>query len=105
MHIFLLGASVCAAFAGLIVADDIQTSNAAAAARTLTQPNGQCRRSTGRGVAPTERLARLQAWERVAQATGNWPVQTDTFDQERYRCGKQASGWRCQASIVVCRKS
>ena len=62
-----------------------------------------CRRTVGQGAAPTERAARLHAWERVAQATGNWPVQTDTFAQEKYRCSKAAAGWRCQATIVVCR--
>ena len=105
MRIFRLGASVGLAVAGLIMAGEVQPPSATAAARASAQTNPQCRRTTGRGAAPTERLARLQAWERVAQATGNWPVQTDTFDRERYRCGKTDAGWRCQASIVVCRKS
>ena len=67
-------------------------------------PSGQCRKSYGRGAAPTERLARLQAWERVAQATGNWPVVTDTFRNETYSCVPIAGGWRCRSSILVCRK-
>ena len=63
----------------------------------------KCKTSVGRGSAPTERLARLQAWEKVAQATGNWPVMTDTFKKTTYHCGKAGESWRCQASILVCR--
>ncbi len=31
-------------------------------------------------------MAKFQAWEIVAQLSGNWPIQTDTFRNERYKC-------------------
>ena len=40
---------------------------------------GNCVRRGGRGWAPTAAMARFQAWEIVAQTTGNWPFMTDTF--------------------------
>ena len=64
---------------------------------------GKCRKSFGRGAAPTEQLARLQAWEQVAQVTGNWPVVTYTFRNESFACAPVAGGWRCRSSILVCR--
>ncbi len=72
-------------------------------ATTEVSAAGKCRKSFGRGAAPTEQLARLQAWERVAQATGNWPIVTDTFRNESYTCAPVAGGWRCRGSILVCR--
>ena len=114
---------------GLLVGLTARAEAQTAAARGLTQPGmvpldkvrldkvradkarddllrrRQCRHSTGAGSAPTERLARLQAWERVAQATGNWPVVTDTFKQERYRCRKDGTLWQCRSSIEICRST
>ncbi len=45
----------------------------------------------------------LQAWEIVAQTTGNWPIMSDTFRNERYKCAPDGSGWRCDSWIDVCK--
>lgn len=65
----------------------------------------RCRQVAGVGSAPTERLARLQAWERIAQATGNWPVPADTLRKERYDCRKAGAIWQCRSAIEVCRST
>ena len=50
-------------------------------------------------------MARFQAWEIVAQTTGNWPIQTDVFKNERYKCQQEGFQWRCDSWIDVCKKS
>ena len=67
--------------------------------------HSRCRPVTAFGSAPTERLARLQAWERIAQATGNWPVPADTLRKERYDCRKAGAIWQCRSAIEVCRST
>jgi hypothetical protein len=62
-----------------------------------------CYNKKGRGFAPTRDMAKFQAWEIVAQITGNWPIQTDTFRNETYRCKQDSSGWVCISSINVCK--
>ena len=57
----------------------------------------------GKGWAFTEDLARFQAWEIVAQLSGNWPIQTDAFRNERYRCKPDGSGYTCLSTIDVCK--
>lgn len=64
---------------------------------------GKCKTHYGTGYAPTESMAKFQSWEITAQVTGNWPIQTDTFRNERYRCKPQDSGWRCDSAIDVCK--
>lgn len=71
--------------------------------RDDTTRRGRCRQAKGVGSAPTERLAKLQAWERVAQATGNWPVPADTFSNERYQCRKAGVTWECRSLIEICK--
>jgi hypothetical protein len=47
-------------------------------------------------------MAKFQAWEIVAQLSGNWPIQTDTFRNERYQCKKDGDGYTCLSWIDVC---
>lgn len=96
---------------GLGTAAQAQPISAPAVERTelVRVHTMRCREMQGVGSAPTERLARLQAWERVAQATGNWPVVSDTFRRERYQCEragpKPGPLWHCRSSIDVCRST
>ncbi len=62
-----------------------------------------CVTKRGKGWAWTEDLARFQAWEIVAQLSGNWPIQTDTFRNERYKCKPDGSGYTCLSWIDVCK--
>ena len=75
------------------------------AVKSKAGPGGACTVRRSRSWAPTETTARLQAWEVVAQATGNWPFVTDTFRNERYDCAPERGGWRCQVRIDVCKKA
>src|SRR5262245_12200766 len=75
-------------------------TNVAAAAKS-----GPCKPHRGKGWAFTEGLAKFQAWEIVAQVSGNWPIPTDTFKNERYKCKPDGSGWTCYSWIDVCRSS
>jgi len=70
-------------------------SPADAAARCVTK--------RGKGWAWTEGMARFQAWEIVAQLSGNWPIATDTLRNERYKCKKDGSGYTCLSWIDVCK--
>ncbi|MGD9829205.1 MAG: hypothetical protein AB7E70_12765 [Hyphomicrobiaceae bacterium] len=72
---------------------------------TKAKSGAKCVTRRGKGQAPTESMARFQAWEIVAQTTGNWPIQTDTFRRERYKCSKTGAwGWTCYSWIDVCKK-
>lgn len=64
---------------------------------------GRCVTKRGKGWAWTEEMARFQAWEIVAQLSGNWPVATDTLRNERYKCKKDGSGYTCLSWIDVCK--
>lgn len=64
---------------------------------------GNCAAKRGRGWAPTEAMARFQAWEIVAQTTGNWPIKTDTFKNERYKCKPEGMGYKCDSWMDVCK--
>lgn len=68
-----------------------------------TAEAGKCVTKRGKGWAWTEDLARFQAWEIVAQLSGNWPIQTDTFRNERYKCKKDGDGYTCLSWIDVCK--
>ena len=83
---------------------EAQTAPKKAAAKSGTKTAG-CAPKRGRGWAPTEGMARFQAWEIVAQTTGNWPIQTDVFKNERYKCQQEGFQWRCDSWIDVCKKS
>ena len=76
----------------------------AAKKATPKKVSANCQRKGGRGWAPTEAMARFQAWEIVAQTTGNWPIMTDTFKNEVYRCKPDGSQWMCLSWIDVCKK-
>jgi hypothetical protein len=62
-----------------------------------------CTTKHGKAWAWTEDLARFQAWEIVAQLSGNWPIQTDTFRNERYKCNPDGSGYTCLSTIDICK--
>jgi len=77
-----------------------------AAAGALLAPAAEaagCVTKRGKGWAWTEDMARFQAWEIVAQLSGNWPIQTDKFRNERYKCKKDGSGYTCLSWIDVCK--
>jgi hypothetical protein len=73
------------------------------AAEAAPKKGSSCVTKYGRGWAFTESGARFQAWEIIAQTTGNWPFQTDTFKNERYKCKPEGSQIRCDAKIDVCK--
>lgn len=93
----LAAAAGCALLLAAAQVDDV-AAQGGKAARSL------CATKHGKGFAPTEGMARFQAWEIIAQTTGNWPIQTDTFKNERYRCRPDGWGVTCYARIDVCRK-
>jgi len=64
---------------------------------------GSCVTKYGRGWAYSVSGAKFQAWEIIAQTTGNWPIATDTFRNERYTCRPDGSQVRCDAKIDVCK--
>lgn len=65
--------------------------------------SANCAPKRGRGWAPTQDMAKFQAWEIVAQTTGNWPIKTDTFKNERYKCKPDPAGYVCDSWIDVCK--
>jgi hypothetical protein len=81
-----------------------QGSAEAQSAKKSAKADANCAPKRGRGWAPTEGMARFQAWEIVAQTTGNWPIMSDTFKNERYKCQKEGYQWRCDSWIDVCKK-
>jgi hypothetical protein len=76
---------------------------AAGLAMTPSAVLAGCVTKHGKGWAFTEDLARFQAWEIVAQLSGNWPIQTDTFRNERYKCKPDGSGYTCLSTIDICK--
>lgn len=83
--------------AGLLLAPVAGFVSSAEAARCVTK--------RGKGWGFTKGQARFQAWEIVAQVTGNWPFQTDTFKNERYKCKPDGSGYTCLSWIDVCKST
>ena len=85
------------AAAGVLLAPAVGFTSAAEA--------GKCVTKRGKGYAWTEDMAKFQAWEIIAQLSGNWPIQTDTFRNERYKCSKakDGSGYTCLSWIDVCK--
>jgi hypothetical protein len=92
--------SMALAAAALTTAPVIDTSVQAA---KKAAKSGNCAAKRGRGWAPTEAMARFQAWEIVAQTTGNWPIKTDAFKNERYKCKPDPAGYVCDSWIDVCK--
>lgn len=76
----------------------------AAAVVPIAASRTGCTKRTGRGFAPTDHFARLKAWETVAQASGNWPFQSDEFRSTSYRCRPERNGRLCLVAIEVCRR-
>ncbi len=91
--------------AGLLATpvDEVSAQDGAKKAKATKTSARNCAPKRGRGWAPTEGMARFQAWEIVAQTTGNWPIMSDTFKNERYKCAPNGSGWRCDSWIDVCK--
>ena len=95
-----------ALFAGLAVAGLAMapaTDVAAQGKPKATKTAAKCELKRGRGWAPTEPMARFQAWEIIAQTTGNWPIMTDTFKNEKYKCQPDPAGYKCESAIQVCK--
>ena len=95
-----------ALFAGLAVAGLAMapaTDVAAQGKAKATKAAAKCELKRGRGWAPTESMARFQAWEIIAQTTGNWPIMTDTFKNEKYKCQPDPAGYKCESAIQVCK--
>jgi hypothetical protein len=95
-----------ALFVGLAAASFISApaiDAQAQGAKKATKSASNCAPKRGRGWAPTEAMARFQAWEIVAQTTGNWPIMSDTFKNERYKCKTDPAGYVCDSWIDVCK--
>jgi|SRR5581483_12390326 hypothetical protein len=88
--------------AGALAATPIFDAPVQAAAKKASK-SGNCAPKRGRGWAPTQDMAKFQAWEIVAQTTGNWPIMTDTFKNERYKCKPDPAGYVCDSWIDVCK--
>ena len=73
--------------------------------KTAAAAKGNCVTKYGRGWAWSVDSAKFQAWEIVAQTTGNWPIKTDDFRNERYTCKPEGSQIRCDSRIDVCKKA
>jgi len=70
---------------------------------TSADAAARCVSKRGKGGAWTEDMARFQAWEIVAQLSGNWPIATDKLRTERYKCKKDGSGYTCLSWIDICK--
>ena len=93
-----------ALFAGLAVAGLVMAPATDAAAQAKgAKKAANCELKRGRGWAPTEAMARFQAWEIIAQTTGNWPIKTDAFKNEKYKCQPDPAGYKCESAIQVCK--
>ena len=64
---------------------------------------GACKTHHGKGWAFTKDMAKFQSWEITAQVTGNWPIMSDKFKNERYSCKPDGNGWTCLSKIDVCK--
>lgn len=64
---------------------------------------GNCETKRGKGWGFNEGQAKFQAWEIIGQTTGNWPIITDTYKNERYKCSPDGNGVTCYSWIDVCK--
>ena len=62
-----------------------------------------CVTKRGKGFAWSVDSAKFQAWEIIAQTTGNWPIATDKLVNERYKCAPDGSGYTCFSGVDVCK--
>ncbi len=92
-----------ASFATAPAFDALAQDAAKKSAKKSAAKSASCAPKRGRGWAPTETMARFQAWEIVAQTTGNWPIMSDTFKNERYKCKTDPAGYVCDSWIDVCK--
>jgi hypothetical protein len=97
----LAAAAIAAAPGSQLLAQD--SAKSVKVAKKAAGKSANCALKRGRGWAPTEAMARFQAWEIVAQTTGNWPFKTDTFKNERYKCKPDPAGYVCDSWIDVCK--
>ena len=65
--------------------------------------NAACVTKAGAGSGGDAASAKFQAWEIVAQTTGNWPIATDKLVHERYSCKPEGGQIRCDSKIDVCK--
>jgi hypothetical protein len=96
LRAFLIGFTV----AGIALAP---ATGAFAQSGKKAAAKANCKTHYGRGWAPTESMAKFQAWEIIAQTTGNWPFATDTLTNERYTCRPDGAMIRCESKIDVCK--
>ena len=76
---------------------------APAEASKAAKAAGKCETKRGKGWGFTEGQAKFQAWEIIGQTTGNWPIITDTYKNERYKCSPDGNGVTCYSWIDVCK--
>lgn len=93
----LMLAAVAAAATAMVATD------ASAAKKPQARTSAKCVMKHGKGWAPTESMAKFQAWEIVAQTTGNWPIATDKLVERKYKCKPDGSGVTCYSWIDVCK--
>ena len=103
----LASAALVAVCAGGLTGAQAQDGRAKSKAgpRTAAAAKGNCVTKYGRGWDFTLDGAKFQAWEIVAQTTGNWPFQSDVFRNEKYTCKPEGSQYRCDSRIDVCSKA
>jgi len=77
--------------------------DASAAKKPHVKSGKACTMKHGKGWAPTESMAKFQAWEIVAQTTGNWPIATDKLIERKYKCKPDGSGVTCYSWVDVCK--
>ena len=82
------------------LAQDAPKPKAKAGPKTkVAAASGNCATKYGKGWAWSLDGAKFQAWEIVAQTTGNWPFMQDKFRNEKYNCKPDGSGYTCLSRI------
>jgi hypothetical protein len=90
--------------AGPALAQSAPTAQAKAGPKTkAAAASANCVTKYGKGWAWSLGGAKFQAWEIVAQTTGNWPFMQDKFRNEKYNCKPDGSGYTCYSRIDVCK--
>lgn len=92
-----------ATLAGFAAAAMLLPAAEAFAQKRDHKPGNNCSRHYGKGWAPTESMAKFQAWEIIAQTTGNWPFATDKLVNEKYSCKPEGGQWFCRSQVDVCK--
>ena len=99
----MLSAAAIALGGAALEASAQDAKKAKAAPAKAAAAKGNCTTKYGKGYAWTESMARFQAWEIVAQTTGNWPIMFDKFRNEVYKCKPDGNGFTCLSKIDVCK--